>query len=295
VTDQFVRSDGSLVDVEVSSAPIIVANGSVAGAVLVLQDVTERLRQEKMKDDFIGFASHELRSPLTTINGMAKWLVRDLEQHRDRFTEDEAEAATALAEGADRMRGIVELFLDLTRIDAGRFEMEPQELNFGSLLAEETEALARRSPRAIVELHAPSTAIRGWSDPHRIRQVLVNLLDNAVKYGGDPPRVVASVESDGHDVAFRVRDNGDGIAEADRPYVFDRFYKGTGVKGKGLGIGLFVSREIVQRLGGSLFLETGDGGTEFIMTVPIEMSVPASDNGARKHAPRAAASAAPRR
>jgi PAS domain S-box-containing protein len=289
VTDRFVRSDGSLVDVEVSSAPIIVAGGFVAGAVLVLQDVTERLRQEKMKDDFIGFASHELRSPLTTINGMAKWLVRDVAQHGDRFTEDEVEAATALAEGADRMRGIVELFLDLTRIDAGRFEMEPQEVNFGAILAEETETLARRNPRAIVELHAPQAAIHGWSDPHRIRQVLVNLLDNAVKYGGDPPRVVASIESDGRRVAFCVRDNGEGIAEDDRPHVFDRFYKGTGVKGKGLGIGLFVSREIVQRLGGTLTLETGGAGTEFTMSVPLEMSGAGHyGNGASERERRAA-------
>jgi PAS domain S-box-containing protein len=286
VLDQFVRSDGSLVDVEITSSPIVLPHGAVAGAVVVLQDVTTRLRQEKMKDDFIGFASHELRSPLTTINGMAKWLARDMAQDRARFTEDEHEAIEALGQGADRMRGIVELFLDLTRIDAGRLEVEPQEVDFGRLLGDEVEALRRRSPQATVEVSVPAERIAGWSDPQRLRQVLVNLLDNAVKYGGSPVRVEAGIERADSSVVFRVRDNGRGIAEADRNRVFDRFYTGDGVKGKGLGIGLFVSREIASLLGGALTFDSAPPGTEFRLAVPLNVDSPRhSSNGSGQKPP----------
>jgi signal transduction histidine kinase len=117
-----------------------------------------------------------------------------------------------------------------------------------------------------------------------------------VKYGGDPPHVRASVELSGDSVLYRVRDNGDGIAEADRHNVFDRFYKGTGVKGKGLGIGLFVSKEIVERLGGSLTFETGPDGTEFRMVTPLETGMSAAlSNGSTETTSPAAPSGALRK
>jgi PAS domain S-box-containing protein len=269
VVTQFTRSDGARFDAELNSAPIVLGDGSVAGAVIAFQDVTERMRQDQMKDDFIGFASHELRSPLTTINGMAKWLARDVAQHAERFNDDEREAVDAMTQGADRMRGIVELFLDLTRIEAGRLDIEPQESDFRRLLREEAEAASVRHPAVEIDVTIPAEAVTGWCDEHRLRQVLVNLLDNAVRYGGDPPRVRATLEASGGQAVLRVRDNGSGIPEADRPRIFERFYRGAGVQGKGLGIGLFVSKQIVERLGGTLTFVSGDRGTEFIVSVPL--------------------------
>lgn len=278
VTDQFERKDGSRFDVEISSAPIVVGN-RVTGAVAVFQDVTLRLRQDQMKDDFIGFASHELRSPLTTINGMAKWLEKTAARSPDRFTEDERDAIEALSQGADRMGGIIELFLDLTRIESDRFVIEPEECDYGRILRQEAEALAARSPRVQIEVDAPPVPTPGWCDGHRLRQVLVNLLDNAVKYGGDPPIVKATLEVGQTTATFRVRDNGAGIAVQDRARVFDRFFRGKEVKGKGLGIGLFVSKQIAERVGGTLTFNAGADGTEFLLRVPLDITADGSVQG----------------
>jgi PAS domain S-box-containing protein len=282
VTDRFTRRDGSQLDIEATSAPIIVGDGAVAGAVVVLQDVTARVLVDQMKDDFIGFASHELRSPLTTINGMAKWLLKDATRHRDRFTDDELEAIEALSTGSDRMGGIIELFLDLTRIESDRLVLDPQEVDLAKLLRTEAAALTERSTGAHVSVDAPEGPLIAWVDGHRVRQVLVNLLDNAAKYGGKPPEIHAEVEAGEHFVTFRVRDNGGGIAPHDAPRVFDRFYRGKDVSGKGLGIGLFVSREIAQRLGGTLTFESVEGGTVFSLTVPVERHAPPPEQPRRR-------------
>jgi signal transduction histidine kinase len=129
-----------------------------------------------------------------------------------------------------------------------------------------------RHPKATVEASIASD-VTGQSDVNRVRQVLTNLLDNAVKYGGDPARVIARLERQDATVVITVSDNGRGIPLEDQPRVFERFFRGRADDNAGrpgLGIGLYVSREVVERLGGRLTFTTEDGqGTTFCLTLPV--------------------------
>lgn len=270
--DQFVCADGRRIDVEVSISHVLLV-GRTVGAVSVFQDVSERLRQEQMKDDFIAFASHELRSPLTTVSGMAKWLEKYALRRPDLFDEDSRDAIETMSSGADRMANTIELFLDLTRIESNRLVVDLDSVDYVAIVRQECEALSMRHPAADLDCVLPEEPLWGESDANRLRQVLSNILDNAVKYGGEPARVTVRATAADSRALITVRDNGSGIPEGERTQVFDRFYRAQaheGTRKPGLGIGLFISKQLVVRLGGRLSFVTASDGTEFRIEMPLQ-------------------------
>jgi signal transduction histidine kinase len=277
--DVFTGADGSPLSVEVSLAPVVI-DGEGAGAVLVFQDIGERLRRERMKDDYLAFASHELRSPLTSVIGMAKWLAKHVGDGRAELDDDARDAMETLEGEADRMASIVELFLDLSRIESDRVALELDQVDLRELIDEEAISFAARHPEVRLETACPEGPLAVVSDRVRIRQVVTNLLENAAKYGGDPPRAATSLTPEGAHAVIRVSDNGRGIPPDEQPHIFERFYRGStadeGSK-KGLGVGLFISSEIVHRLGGRITFRTGAKGTEFSVSLPLgEATQPAA-------------------
>lgn len=225
-------------------------------------------RTEKMQTEFISSVSHELRTPLTAISGWSETLLgaEQLPQ------EDTRRGLLIISREAKRLTGMVEELLEFTRIQDGRFtlNMEPCDLRaefedtvfmYGSRLKQEgieLEYLENDDP--IPELTC---------DPSRLRQVFLNILDNAAKHGGEGKRITAAICLEGGEIAVHIRDFGPGIPEDELPHVKMKFYKGSS-KARGSGIGLAVCDEIVTRHGGTLTLQNAEGGgTEVIVRLPV--------------------------
>ncbi len=281
--DSVACGDGTILPVDVRMAPIVL-RGERAGAVLTFADDTDRSRDEQAKDDFVGFASHELRSPLTAMHGFSSWLAMKLEREPWRFDADTAEAIAALASETGRMESIIELFLDLTQIRMDRLSLEPGLVDLTKLLREEGAAVRSRYAAAIVEEELPAARVLAIVDEQRLRQIVLNLLDNAAKYGGTKPRIVLSlIVSDGI-AELRVSDSGSGIPREDQRHLFERFFRSAApatAQKKGFGIGLYVTKQLVDRMGGELSFASEEGrSTEFTVRLPLLLDEVADAEGA---------------
>ena len=198
---------------------------------------------EKTRTEFISQVSHELRTPLTAITGWAETIAYD-----EAVQGDSLRGIQIISREAERLTGMVMELLEFTRIQDGRFNLRIELLDISSELE---DALFTYGEPAEIPL------IPG--DPERLKQVFLNLLDNASKHGGEGKKVdVAIFEKDGS-VWITVRDHGRGIPEAELPHVKEKFYKGSS-KNRGTGIGLAVCDEIVTRHGGELRVENAEGG-----------------------------------
>jgi PAS domain S-box-containing protein len=269
--DSFVRAGGGFLPVDVTSEPIRL-NGRISGAVIAFEDITQRLKQEQFRQQFVSFASHELRTPLMIMSGYAQILTRHVAVNPDAFDDRTREAIGELEEGMARMRRITEVVLDLTRIQSGQsLAAEAETVDLLELLEKEIESTRRRYPEALIEVVSPPSSVFLESDAARLGQVLANLLDNAAKYGGNPARVKVTVEGNQSRVTVRVSDRGAGIPAEEQPLIFEQFYRGAGATHRqGLGVGLFITRHTVERLGGSLSFQSAEGeGTEFTLTLPL--------------------------
>ena len=210
---------------------------------------------EKSRTDFISQVSHELRTPLTAIMGWAETIAYD-----SAVQGDSLRGIQIISKEAERLTGMVSELLEFTRIQDGRFnlrielidiaaELEDALFTYGELMRQSGMEINYTPPEAEIPL------IPG--DPERLKQVFLNLLDNAVNHGGDGKRIDVSLTEDGGMVCVRVLDYGHGIPEAELPHVKEKFYKGSS-KNRGTGIGLAVCDEIVTRHGGSLIIENAE-------------------------------------
>ena len=281
------KEDGESPRTAAFSAAPIPADGAAGGAVVVFEDITERLEEEQRREEFLALAAHELRSPLTSILGFSRLLLRRPGERGALTAESAAEAIATIRSQAERMSSAITLFLDMARLDTGVFAVEPEPASLSRLLHEEVLALRQRYPDALITEDYPDDPVVVVTDEQRLRQVVSNLLDNAVKYGGTPPAVTVRVTSDGQGGAsVDVQDNGAGIPEADQLHVFERYYRvrrPEGARREGLGLGLYIASQIVQRLGGSLAFESkpGEGTTFTLRLPPVPVSEAASATGQR--------------
>ena len=234
-----------------------------------VNELSVKLNQnEKMQTDFISSLSHELRTPLTAITGWSETLLADPD-----LDSQTRRGMTIIRGETQRLTGMVLELLDFTRIQDGRFtlnveqsdirgEFEDTVYMYGSRLAQDGIALELLdNDDDIPEIPC---------DPMRMRQVFLNILDNAAKHGGDGKRIQASMALENEEVVIRIRDFGPGIPEDELPLVKLKFYKGSS-KVRGTGIGLAVCDEIVELHGGKLVLENAPGGGTLV-TVCLPVS-----------------------
>jgi signal transduction histidine kinase len=212
---------------------------------------------EKTRTEFISQVSHELRTPLTAITGWAETIAYD-----PAVQGDSLKGIQIISKEAERLTNMVKELLEFTRIQDGRFnlrielidiaaELEDALFTYGELMKQAGMEVKYNGPPGEIPL------IPG--DPERLKQVFLNLLDNAMKHGGDGGRIDVSLRQEENWVRINVRDYGHGIPEAELPHVKEKFYKGSS-KNRGTGIGLAVCDEIVTRHGGELSIENAEGG-----------------------------------
>jgi signal transduction histidine kinase len=223
---------------------------------------------EKLQTEFISSVSHELRTPLTAITGWSETLSYD-----SAIQGDSRRGVLIISKEASRLTKMVEELLEFTRIQGGRFnlnvekmdvsaELEDAIFTYGSLLRQEGVELVYEAPEQ------PLPLIEG--DPERLKQVFLNILDNAAKYGRGGEKIIVSVSRAERFVRIQVRDFGPGIPAEELPHVKEKFYKGSS-KERGSGIGLAVCDEIVTRHGGTLSIENAQGGGVLVtVSLPAE-------------------------
>ncbi|OJT16696.1 hypothetical protein BO221_48660 [Archangium sp. Cb G35] len=257
------RANGTQLHLSATASPVVTEAGQAPElAVVVLRDLSALKRLERMRDEFISTAAHELRTPITTIKGYAQLL--------DRWTPGgheprEGKAFRILNRQSDRLTQLVQELLEVSRLQLGRLELRRQRFELGELVADVLERMQGVSSRHRFVLHQEGHVFVD-ADQERIDQVLVNLFDNAIKYspeGGDIEVRVWVREGLG---VVSIRDSGMGIPKERQGQLFERFYRahaGLETDRGGMGIGLHLSEQIVQRHGGRIWFESevGKGST----------------------------------
>lgn len=221
---------------------------------------------EKSRTEFISQVSHELRTPLTAITGWAETILYD-----EAVEGDSRRGVQIIQKEAERLTGMVSELLEFTRIQDGRFNLRMELIDIAAELEDALFAYGELIKQAGIELkyNAPDAEIPLIpGDPERLKQVFLNLLDNASKHGGDGGKIDVTLSEDEKGVHIVVRDYGHGIPAGELPHVKEKFYKGSS-KNRGTGIGLSVCDEIITRHSGRLDIENApDGGCIVSVTLP---------------------------
>lgn len=235
-----------------------------------LTDITEQKELEKRKDEFIALASHELKTPITSLKLFAQILKKRLEAKGD---SDIVKQMDRIDEQLNRLTELVQGLLDVSKMEAGKLDYSMEQVDLDALVRETMEDVQRISGkhRIVADRLEGGTVI---ADRERIRQALTNLLTNAVKYSPDADRVVVVAERAGREVTISVQDYGMGISKSEQGKVFDRFFRTSSSAANtypGLGLGLYIASEIVKRHGGSIGVRSTVGkGSTFYFTLPIQ-------------------------
>ena len=254
-------------------APIDDGNRHTVGAVALFRDITQSERLEQTRREYVANVSHEMRTPLTALRGL-------IEPLRDGMVKDEAARMryyNIMMRETMRLSRLINDLMELSRLQSGQLSLKLERVHLEPILDDLAEKYRSKAEDSELQFsvdfpeHLP--AVLGNDD--RIEQVLVILLDNAMKYtpsqnpAGEQGWVRLEAEETTNYVRLRVRDNGLGIAESDLPHIFERFYKvDKAHSGMGSGLGLSIAREIVQRMGQSLTVDSELGkGSVFTLTV----------------------------
>lgn len=264
------RKDGTLLDISLTVSPIVDSRGAIVGASKIARDITERRALERQKDEFLGIAAHELRTPVTGIKGYTQLLARRLRRAGDTAS---AEMLGKLDRQIDRLKGLIDDLLDVARIEGGAPPFRPAPFELNAFVRETVEEMQQTTDRHTIawELAESVTLV---ADRDRIGQVLTNLLGNAIKYSPQADRIVVRTARDGENVIVSVRDFGIGIPRERQAHLFERFYRVDGEARagfSGLGLGLYIAAEFVRRHGGAIWVESAeDAGTTVSFSLPLD-------------------------
>ena len=247
-----------------ATARFVREDGSVRRVVVGLRDTSARARAERRHADLIATVAHELRSPLTSVKGftatlLAKW---------ERFTDDQRKLMLETVDAdADRVTRLIAELLDIARIDSGRLQLARYAVDVEDLIHEQIAGMvAAGQPEDRFAVTADPTPL-AFADSDKLRQVLANLLENAVRHGEGRVSIAVEAADDGRTVAVTVDDEGPGIPEEMLGRVFTRFWRGN--RRGGTGLGLYIVKGIIEAHGGAITVGRADsGGARFRFTVP---------------------------
>jgi PAS domain S-box-containing protein len=262
----FTRWDGTTFPAAYSAAPISTA-GQVVGAVVTFRDMTEVRRLQQRQEEYLGLISHDLRAPLAVILGHAELLRRRLSQQS---LEQEADSAKAVVESGTRMLAMIQDLLARSRREAGNAELHPAPIDLVQLARRIVDQTAASADRERIDLEAVEQ-LPVVVDPAQIERVVVNLLTNALKFSAPESAVVVRVYSASNRAMLSIADQGVGIDPTDLPHLFEKYYRARTVgQVEGTGLGLYISRLIVEAHGGHIWAESEIGtGSTFIFSLPM--------------------------
>jgi two-component system, OmpR family, phosphate regulon sensor histidine kinase PhoR len=263
------RRDGTPVTLAASVAPVHEhRDNHITLAVAVLRDVTELKRLERLRDEFLSMAAHELKTPITTLKAYVQTLQRFPAQAG---SADQTEIFKLLDQQCNRVARLVQELLEVSRLQVGSLQLRPKPFDVADLADDVVSSLHRVVPDHHLVLEADRGAFV-TADPERIQQVLLNLIDNAGKFSRPGSDIVVRVQRQGNQVVTSVADSGIGIAAEKQALLFRRFsqaHAGTEHDRGGLGLGLYICREIVARHNGRIWVDSVVGrGSVFHFCLP---------------------------
>ncbi|MBM3269442.1 MAG: PAS domain S-box protein [Candidatus Sericytochromatia bacterium] len=269
------RADGSEFPVSMNFSTISEEPGVVTGGVISIRDVTIEAELDRMKDEFIANVSHELKTPITTLSGFLQMMIS-----RDMSRGEQLPLLDVLKDETDRLHRLINDLLDLSKIQANRIKLVPRTFRLETLLRKVIKPFAVRhqdTHKIVLTVEPPRGMIQ--ADHDRLTQVLVNLVSNAVKYSPEGGEVSIRAGRKGDKWFIAVKDQGIGIAADVLPQLFTRFYRVNENQTAGTGLGLFITKEIVERHGGKLEVasQLGEGST-FTVEIPVKFPAPEARN-----------------
>ncbi len=256
-------------------------------AIVVHQDVTALKDAERLKDEFIGIAAHELRNPLAILKGFAQTLIIQTARGKGPELSDwQMEALQGIDQATLRMVELIDDLLDVTRLQAGRLELHIEPTDIVAMLQRVVTRQQITTEQHTLSILTPLEHLVVQADPRRIEQVLNNLLNNAIKYSPEGGSVEITIDEDTTDqvAVIGVQDHGIGIPAQQQARVFGRFVRADNARTYGIGgtgLGLYLCRELVERHGGRIWFESTEGqGSDFHITLPLTSATDLMDDSA---------------
>jgi signal transduction histidine kinase len=235
----------------------------------VQNDIKERIEADKKKDEFISIASHELRTPVTSLKGYTQILQMILERENQ---EQAYDLLGKMNKQIDKLTRLIVDLLDVTKIDNGEILFDFEEFDFNELVKENADEMERTTEKHKIKLQlSEDVVIKG--DRNRLSQVLTNFISNAIKYSPEANEIIITSSVADNNVTLCVRDFGVGIPKEKQSKIFKRFYRVSGHNKHtfpGLGLGLYISSEIIKRHAGRIYFNSDEGkGSAFYFQLPI--------------------------
>lgn len=264
------RADQTLLPVTFMAVPLL-KEETLIGAIAVIQDMTEERQIDYMKSEFISLASHQLRTPLSSI----RWYVEMLSSEKQsRFSKDEQAYLAEISTASKRMANLLEALLHVARLEGGALVPEMQSVDLGLVVRQISDEwiVTAKEKGFTLSVSLPQKKIPIVTDPILLQIIVQNLLNNAMKYSPASKDIQLAVNVDAHSVSITVSDHGVGIPMADQKRVFEKFYRAHNVRNldtDGNGLGLYMSRAIAENLGGKIFFASEEGkGSTFTVELP---------------------------
>jgi two-component system, OmpR family, phosphate regulon sensor histidine kinase PhoR len=260
--------------VEINAAAALDRDGTHHGAILVFHDLTRIKQLERTRQEFVANVSHELRTPLSLIKGFVETLLEGARNDPEQCTR----FLQTIEKHTDRLTFLIEDLLTISRLESGQIVMNLNRVDLHDEAQRVIDDLRARADEKKVSLeNAVPVNLTAWADADRLQQVLTNLVENALKYGGQQGRVkIGGRSTSGERVEIWVQDDGPGIPAESRDRVFERFYRVDRARSRetgGTGLGLSIVKHIVQAHGGEVWLDSEVGaGTTFYFTLPLAES-----------------------
>ena len=261
---------------EVSVIPIK-AKSEIIGTLVVLHDVTREKIIERMKTEFVSIAAHQLRTPLSAIKWTLKML---LDGDLGEITEEQREFVNKAYRANERMIKLINDLLNVARIEEGRYLYKLSSLNIEPLVRKIVESLRQEAERKKIKLEfkKPKKKLpKLMLDAEKISLAIQNLVENAIKYTPAGGRVTISLKVENEEVVFSVKDTGVGIPKEQQDRVFSKFFRGANVmrmETEGSGLGLFITKNIIEAHGGRIWFQSKEGrGTTFYFAIPFFQKV----------------------
>lgn len=266
---RFKRADGAVRWAFSEGYPFYDQAGNFAGYAGSVSDITERKQDEIRKNEFLAVASHELKTPITSIKAYTQLLANTYQHTDDAFLKN---ALAKVENQISKMSKLVGDFLNLSKIEAGKVVLQQERFCLKELVQEAIADIQLVAPGYLFNLKAPAERLFVEADREKIMQVLANLLNNAVKYSTDEKEVAVTVEKEANHILVRIDDRGIGIKPGEYEKIFERFYRAdpNNIRVSGFGIGLYISAEIIRRHGGQIGATGRKGkGSSFYFRLPV--------------------------
>lgn len=265
---QRMTKDGRILDVSLTVSAIRDFHGNIIGVSKIARDITERVQAEKRRDEFVSTTSHELKTPITSLKAFAELL----EQRINEKGYDELKLyIRKINQQTDKLTKLIEDLVELSRMQTGSLRIENKPFEFDPLVEEIVENIKMTMRHQVIQKGKTKKIIKG--DRDRTGQAITNLLTNAIKYSPKADKVIVTLKVRDESVMLSVQDFGIGVPKEFHEKVFELFFRITGPDEKtypGMGIGLYLCKEIISRQGGKIWITSEKGkGSTFYLTLPF--------------------------